>query len=116
MVQEALTNVARHAHASEVCIELRQSGGELRLTVTDNGAGFDEAAAFREGSHGLMGIRERAHMLGGTLGVGESPQGGARVSVRLPLRAAAVPAKEWRGLSEPPAPPRRRHRRTKDTP
>ena len=116
MVQEALTNVARHARASEVCIELQHGGGELRLTVTDNGAGFDEAAAFREGSHGLMGIRERAHMLGGTLAVGESPQGGARVSVRLPLRAAAVPAKEWRGLSEPPAPPRRRHRRTKDTP
>ena len=116
MVQEALTNVARHARASEVCIELQHGGGELRLTVTDNGAGFDEAAAFREGSHGLMGIRERAHMLGGTLAVGNSPQGGARVSVRLPLRAATVPAKEWRGLSEPPAPPRRRHRRTKDTP
>ena len=90
MVQEALTNIARHARATEVCIEMHQTGGELLLTVLDNGVGFDEAAMYREGSHGLMGMRERALMLGGQLEIGNSPGGGGRVTVRLPLAHAGA--------------------------
>jgi PAS domain S-box-containing protein len=96
MVQEALTNIARHAHAHQVRIELRQAGGELRLTVQDDGVGFGEASMYREGSHGLMGIRERAYMLGGQLEIGNARGGGGRIRVRLPLRPAAPYAEELR--------------------
>ena len=92
MVQEALTNIARHAHATEVRIVLQQAAGELRLTVQDNGTGFGEASMYREGSHGLMGIRERAYMLGGELEIGNARGGGGRIRVRLPLRPAAAGA------------------------
>jgi two-component system, NarL family, sensor histidine kinase UhpB len=92
MVQEALTNVARHAGASEVQVELRREAGDLVLTVQDNGVGFTEPSMYQEGSHGLMGLRERAYMLGGHLEVGNSPRGGGRIAVRLPLLPAAGPA------------------------
>ncbi|MDE2628137.1 MAG: PAS domain S-box protein [Burkholderiales bacterium] len=85
MVQEALTNVARHARATEVQIETRREGGDLVLTVQDNGTGFAEPSVYREGTHGLMGMRERAYMLGGQFEIGGASGGGARVTVRLPL-------------------------------
>jgi PAS domain S-box-containing protein len=92
MVQEALTNIARHARASQVRIQMRSRGGELLLTVQDNGVGFAEASMYREGSHGLMGMRERAYMLGGELEIGNARGGGGRIAVRLPLRPAAATA------------------------
>lgn len=88
MVQEALTNVARHARASDVHVELRQLGGELALTVQDNGVGFPADALHREGSFGLLGMRERAAMLGGRVEIDNPAGGGARLAVRLPLRPA----------------------------
>jgi PAS domain S-box-containing protein len=107
MVQEALTNIARHAQASEVRIELRQRAGELRLTVQDNGVGFAEVSMYREGSHGLMGIRERAYMLGGELEIGNARGGGGRITVRLPLRDDMNPARPpeagHAGSAPPPA-------------
>jgi PAS domain S-box-containing protein len=97
VVQEALTNIARHARATEVRIEMRQAAGALRLAVQDDGVGFDAASMYREGSHGLMGIRERAYMLGGELEIGNARGGGGRITVRLPLRgAAAAPDRELR--------------------
>lgn len=87
MVQEALTNVARHARASRVMIRLRQRADELELTVQDDGIGFPEPTSHRSGSHGLLGIRERAYMLGGHLATSNAPAGGARVTVCLPLRS-----------------------------
>ena len=84
---------------------MQQSGGELLLTVQDNGVGFDAASMFREGSHGLMGIRERALMLGGELEIGNSPGGGGRVTVRLPLLALRT----RRPPRAPREPPRARH-------
>jgi len=113
MVQEALTNIARHARATEVCIEVQQTDNELLLTVMDNGVGFDEASIYREGSHGLMGMRERALMLGGQLEIGNSPRGGGRVTVRLPLRAQALP-EPAPALRAPPEPVRRPRQRNKD--
>ena len=86
MVQEALTNVARHARATHVNIELRQDGGELVLTVRDNGVGFPSDLQHSDGRYGLLGIRERAYMLGGRLEVDNPPGGGGRLTVRLPLR------------------------------
>jgi signal transduction histidine kinase len=116
MVQEALTNIARHARATEVRIAMQEGAGELRLTVMDNGIGFDPASMFREGSHGLLGIRERALMLGGELEVGNSPRGGGRVTVRLPLRQAVVPDPATRIAREPEAAVPRSRRPSKDKP
>ncbi|MBI1964892.1 MAG: PAS domain-containing sensor histidine kinase, partial [Betaproteobacteria bacterium] len=65
IAQEALTNVVRHARATEVRVGMRIEGGDLVLTVRDNGSGFDAEAATRRKSYGIMGIRERAHTLGG---------------------------------------------------
>ncbi|WP_372528543.1 PAS domain S-box protein [Piscinibacter sp.] len=85
MVQEALTNVARHAHASHVWIEMRHRAGDLVLVVQDDGVGFGPQALRKKGSYGLMGLRERASMFGGQLEVENPPDGGGRVTVRLPL-------------------------------
>jgi two-component system sensor histidine kinase UhpB len=98
MVQEALTNVARHARASEAQIAVRQDGDELVISVEDNGIGYPESAMQREGSYGLLGMRERAAMFGGRLEIANRPDRGARLTVRLPLpvprHAALVPAEE----------------------
>jgi two-component system, NarL family, sensor histidine kinase UhpB len=114
MVQEALTNIARHAQASQVCIEMQQTGSELQLSVMDNGIGFDEASIYRDGSYGLVGMRERALMLGGKLEIGSSPKGGGRVTVHLPLRSAAAPAPATQPLLEREVPAKRTRRRSKD--
>ncbi|HSQ73674.1 MAG TPA: PAS domain-containing sensor histidine kinase, partial [Rubrivivax sp.] len=85
MVQEALTNVARHARATDVSIEMRQDGDELVLAVRDNGVGFPLSQQQEGGRYGLLGIRERAYMLGGRIEVDNPPGGGGRLTVRLPL-------------------------------
>jgi len=89
MVQEALTNVARHARATDVSIEMRQQGRELVLTVRDNGVGFPDPSLRQDGRYGLLGIRERAYMLGGRIEVDNPPGGGGRLTVHLPLARAA---------------------------
>ena len=89
IVQEALTNVTRHAQASRARIETRRTGALWQLQVDDNGTGIgqrDEAS--RGASFGLVGMRERAHLLGGRFSVHGSPLGGTRVSVVLPLEPA----------------------------
>ncbi len=91
MVQEALTNVARHARATEATVQLRRDGSELELVVEDNGTGYPEGAMHREGSFGLLGMRERAAMLGGRLEFGNAAGRGARLAVRLPVGARAQP-------------------------
>lgn len=91
MAQEALNNVARHAEADEVCIDMRCEGGELVLAVQDNGVGFAEPQLCRPGSHGLMGIRERALTHGGRVEIGNAAGGGGQLVVRLPLPGQAAP-------------------------
>ena len=90
MVQEALTNVARHARASDVHIELTHADGELVLTVRDNGVGFPERATAKDDSFGLLGIGERALMLGGRMDVDNPPGGGGRLTVHLPAAPAVA--------------------------
>ena len=85
VVQESLTNVARHASASEVHIKISVSGTHLRLTVADNGCGFDPAKARRRPSFGLLGMRERMLFLGGSLQVDSSEGNGTTVTIDLPL-------------------------------
>ena len=88
IAQEALTNVARHAQASTVEVSLTQADGRLTLTVADDGVGFQPSAPRRDAAQGLIGLRERAFMFGGTLETGNRPGGGAFVRVTLPGDAA----------------------------
>lgn len=83
IVQEALTNAQRHAGATNVSVALRTEDGVLRAVVEDDGRGFDPAVA--TGGVGIVGMRERAEQLGGTLSVTSSPGRGTRVSLELPL-------------------------------
>lgn len=85
ILQEALTNVARHAQATRVDVHLRVNGAELVLEVHDNGRGITEAELDGGRSFGLMGIRERVLLWGGEAGIGTAPQGGTSVTVCLPL-------------------------------
>jgi signal transduction histidine kinase len=91
ILQEALTNVARHAAARRVRIELRRDGQALLLRVADDGRGASPAALRSPESLGLLGMRERAAMLGGTATV-QSGRRGTTVSARLPLEAPEEPA------------------------
>jgi signal transduction histidine kinase len=84
-VQEALTNVARHARATDVSIEIHQHDDELVVSIQDNGVGFPLSAIGKAGSYGLLGLRERAYMLGGRLEIDNPPGCGGRVTVRIPL-------------------------------
>lgn len=86
IVQEALTNITRHARATRVSLALESRDQELRLTIQDNGVGFAKGSRSRNpGSFGLLGIRERVLMLGGRLAVSNAPEGGARLVVHVPL-------------------------------
>ncbi len=92
--QEAMSNVARHAQATAVLVQVGVDGSEVVIEVEDDGKGFDpDAVARREGrrSWGLMGIRERAEILGGTATIDSAPGQGTRVEVRIPLPSAASP-------------------------
>ena len=105
IVQEALNNIAKYAHARQVIIHLAREEGGLVLEIVDDGVGIDLDAATRPKSHGLLGMRERALLLGGTLKVQRGVnQVGTCVEAFLPLQAAQadvaatpVPA----GLSAP---------------
>ena len=85
IVQEALTNVARHSKATAVEIRASRSGEELLLEVEDDGIGIAFENLSEQSTWGLRGMRERSHYLGGSLWVGNGPMGGALVAVRLPL-------------------------------
>ncbi len=84
ILQEALTNVARHANATKVVIELRSEAGILILAVRDNGKGIDEKMIFAHHSMGLLGMRERALSFGGKTEVSRLPGRGTLVSMRIP--------------------------------
>src|SRR6267143_1786701 len=86
IVQEALTNVMRHAAASRALVSLRVDGDTLNIDVTDDGRGA--ADAFSPGGHGLRGMRARAAALGGEVSAGPTERGGWQVHARLPLTPA----------------------------
>ncbi len=88
ILQEALTNVARHSHAGAVRIELRPERHHLRLEVRDNGRGMTEAEAADPRCLGLLGMRERALSVGGEVKVHGAPGRGTTVMVRVPVRAS----------------------------
>ncbi len=89
VVQEAVTNTVRHAHARDVWITLRRHDRHLQLTINDNGIGFDVRAAqdraTRGMSMGLPGMHERVRLVGGQFVIKSAPQQGTEISVKLPL-------------------------------
>jgi signal transduction histidine kinase len=85
ILQEALTNVARHAHAGAVRISFRQRGRLLTLTVRDNGRGITRAEMSSVESIGLLGMTERARLLGGNLSLAGAPGRGTTVIVKVPV-------------------------------
>jgi len=89
IIQEALTNVARHASARSVVVEVACDDRSLCVQVVDDGYGFDAAAVLRtgpvEGHFGLAGLQERATLLGGEARIESTPGQGTRIAVELPL-------------------------------
>jgi signal transduction histidine kinase len=91
IVQESLTNVVRHAHASKVDISLERNEAKYLLEVKDNGRGF-EPAIRKEKSFGLLGIRERALALGGEVDISSAPGQGTSIRVSIPIHGAVSSA------------------------
>lgn len=84
ILQECMTNISRHAHASSVSIKYEESASQAKLTIQDDGVGFDPRASRAEGL-GLVGMRERTAMLGGNLTIESTHGKGVRITVTLPL-------------------------------
>lgn len=86
VVQESLTNIARHAGATKVSINLTHDHRMLHLVVRDNGCGFDMVAAGKKKGFGFFGMRERVLSAGGQLSVDSAPGKGTTLSITLPMR------------------------------
>jgi PAS domain S-box-containing protein len=85
IAQEALVNVGKHARAGRVQLRLRRERAEIVLAVQDDGVGFQPADPRKPQSLGLVGLRERAQLLRGTLSVASEPGKGTRAEVRVPV-------------------------------
>ncbi|SMB24357.1 Sensory transduction histidine kinase [Sterolibacterium denitrificans] len=94
--QEALTNVAKHAHASLVVVRLRREKGCIVLEIRDNGRGISEADLNKPRSFGLRGIRERINSLNGEFAIGPAEPGGSHIMLSVPTarRAESTPPPE----------------------
>ncbi len=90
IVQEAITNAARHARATSIEVELAREPAWVHIVVRDRGAGFDGAPGASRGL-GLASMQERARLLNGTCAVESASSTGTTVTARLPLRAGATP-------------------------
>jgi PAS domain S-box-containing protein len=89
VAQEALTNVARHAQAQHVSVELRPGPPELQLIIRDDGVGFDVRAALERAAHGaslgLLGMQERVLLVGGQIDIESTPAQGTEIRARFPM-------------------------------
>jgi two-component system sensor histidine kinase UhpB len=91
IVQETLTNVAKHAHASLVVVRLKREKGSIALELRDNGRGISEADMAKPKSFGLRGIRERVHTLAGEFSIFAGEHGGTHIRLRVPEKRGAEP-------------------------
>jgi signal transduction histidine kinase len=89
IIQEALTNALRHAAAQRATVTLDTGAGILHVVVADDGAGTSSEG--RSGGHGLVGMRERVAVYGGSLEVGRAPDGGFRVDAAIPYDESVSP-------------------------
>jgi two-component system sensor histidine kinase DegS len=88
IIQEALNNIAKHAAARQVSVRLERKGGAVLVVVKDDGRGFDlEQKRGETTLLGLVGMRERAQMIGGQLRIQTAPTKGTSIAVSVPTRA-----------------------------
>jgi signal transduction histidine kinase len=107
IAQEALANVGRHARASRAEVTFRMDGGFVLMEVTDDGVSFQvrEVLSARKTKRlGLLGMRERAEMVGGSLEIESSPESGTRIVARIPISKAILAG--WRKTPARKPPPK----------
>lgn len=92
--QEALTNILRHARATQIEVTIRQHDGEFVLAISDNGHGITESAKTSSQSLGLLGMEERARLIGGEIEIAERSEGGTMIRVRVPVTRNDADANE----------------------
>ena len=84
-MQEALTNILRHAQATRVDIAIKAEAAEFVLTIRDNGKGITEAEKSGSGSLGILGMQERANLVGGAITIAGIKGKGTVITVRVPI-------------------------------
>jgi two-component system, NarL family, sensor histidine kinase UhpB len=89
-VQECLTNISRHAQATQVIIKVRTGSSTVNLQVQDNGIGISDQARNKRGSFGLIGMRERIYILGGKVLIESLPDEGTHITIDLPRHPNAL--------------------------
>lgn len=99
--QETLTNIIRHAKATQVDVRLSQEDGTVYLVVHDNGRGISEDEIANTKSLGLVGMRERAMLIGGDVAIQGAPGAGTTVTLRAPVEGPRPPRSRPPALSEP---------------
>jgi signal transduction histidine kinase len=87
VLQEALHNAVKHSNVRQYDVKLGYSAGELHLTVSDRGIGFNAEAAMGSGGLGLVSMRERVRLANGTIVIETKPMGGTTILVRIPVEA-----------------------------
>ena len=87
VLQEALYNASKHSDVKRVEVRLQEGSGEIHLTISDLGKGFDLKAALRGKGLGLTSMRERVRLVNGTISIESKPMGGTTIHVRVPLEA-----------------------------
>jgi signal transduction histidine kinase len=90
VVQEALTNAARHAGVAGVTVRLWTDADMLNVQIEDRGCGFDPEVALKPRSSGLLGMRERIILLGGRMNIESSPGSGTTITVELPIEESSA--------------------------
>jgi PAS domain S-box-containing protein len=109
VVQEAVTNVIRHAHARHVWLEYQEHEEEVRLVIRDDGVGFDPAdvrrRAARGASFGVLGMQERVELLGGRIDVESRPGQGTSIRIRIPVVSPPSPGNRGVGARDDEADP-----------
>jgi signal transduction histidine kinase len=85
VLQEALHNAAKHSRSPRFAVQVRGIPGEIHLTVSDTGVGFDLAAAIKGRGLGLISMQERVRLVNGTISIASKLMHGTEISVRVPL-------------------------------
>ncbi|MET7768144.1 histidine kinase [Nocardia sp. NPDC005366] len=101
IIQESLTNVVRHAPGANAIVTVRYTPESVDLTIDNTRPTAPQSKSATGGRNGIIGMRERAHALGGQLTAGPRPSGGFRVAARLPVRVRATTEQNGRGGSTP---------------
>jgi signal transduction histidine kinase len=104
ILQEALTNIVKHAKATRVDVDLRVAPDAVTLAIRDNGIGISDNAQQNALSHGLEGMRQRARAIHGRLSIARRPEGGTCVEVRRPSLRPSRPGRRLRWYCTPPVP------------